>query len=105
MIHLDALAAAHGAVAANPARPATAVLLDRPGLRLVVFRLEPGQAVAPHVNDAQVVLTVLEGHGLLAGEDGEVAAGPGTVVAYAPRERHGMRAVAERCCLLAAIVR
>ena len=102
---LDVQAAAAGAVQANPSRPATAVVHDVPGVRLVVFRIEPGRQVAPHSSEATVLLTVISGRGMISGPDRETVAGPGTVVAYAPGELHGMRAGAERFCLLASIIR
>jgi quercetin dioxygenase-like cupin family protein len=102
---VDAMSAALGAVTAVPTRPATAVLHDAPAVRLVVFRLEPGQEVATHTNDGTVLLTVLSGHGAIIGGTESREVGPGTVVAYAPGEVHGMKAGAERFCLLATIIR
>jgi len=102
---VDAMGAALGAVTANPSRPATATVHDAPAVRLVVFRIEPGQEVATHTNDGTVLLTVLSGRGTISGADGSRDAGPGTVVAYAPREPHGMRAGTEQFCLLATIIR
>ena len=102
---LDIHAAALQAVQAHPSRPATAVVHDVPGVRLVVFRIEPGQQVAPHVSEATVLLTVISGRGIISGPDSETPAGPGTVVTYAPGELHGMRADGERFCILASIVR
>lgn len=102
---LEAQAAALAAMSANASRPATAVLHDVPGVRLLVFRIEPGQQVAPHVSEATVLLTVISGSGTISGPDRETTAGPGTVVAYAPGELHGMRADGEPFCLLATIVR
>ena len=80
-----------------------AILLDTPDVRLIVFRIEPGQAVAPHHSASTVLLTVLEGSGLLAGREGERQCSVGDVVAYEPGETHGMRAVAQRLVLLATI--
>lgn len=102
---LDTHAAARDAVASNPTRPATATVHDAPGVRLVVFRLEPGQHVAPHVSEMTVLLTVLSGHGVISGGDRETEAGPGEIATFAPGELHGMRAGDERFCLLATIVR
>ncbi len=102
---LDAHAADRDAVAANPTRPATATVHDEPSVRLVVFRLEPGQQVAPHVSEMTVLLTVLSGRGVISGGDGESEAKPGVVATFAPGELHGMRAGEERFCLLATIVR
>jgi len=102
---IDALGAALGAVTANPSRPATATVHDAPAVRLVVFRIEPGQAVATHTNEGTVLLTVLAGQGTISGADGSSDVGPGTVVVYAPREPHGMRAGTEQFCVLATIIR
>ena len=99
--------AARQAVAAHADRPATAILHDTPDARLVVFRLAPGQAVPPHRSASSVLLTVLEGTGVLSGEDGGVACerdcAAGDVVAYAPHELHGMRAGDGELLLLATI--
>ena len=96
------------AIAANvpPARqdrPAMAVVHDSPDARLVAFRIEPGQQVAPHTSASTVILSVIAGSGLVSGPEGERPAGPGDVVAYAPDERHGMRALDERFVVLATI--
>jgi quercetin dioxygenase-like cupin family protein len=103
MIALDPRAAARAAVSADEARPATAVLLDTADVRLVVFRLAPGQAVPPHRSPSSVLLTVLEGRGTLSGGDAEREVAAGDVVAYAPEELHGMRATDGELLLLAAI--
>jgi len=103
VIALDPRAAAHDAVAASPTRPATAVVHDTADARLVVFRIAPGQEVAPHTSASTVLLTVLAGSGILSGGDDERRCAAGDVVAYAPHERHGMRADAEELLLLATI--
>ena len=104
---LDPARLAREAVAANPTRPATAIVHDVPDARLVVFRLAPGQAVAPHRSPSTVQLLVLAGRGTLAGErDGatdERACAAGDVVLYEPNELHGMRAGDEALLLLATI--
>lgn len=100
---LYARGAAAEAVAANPTRPATAVIHDTSDVRLVVFRIAPGQVVAPHRNASTVLLTVLSGTGLVTGGDAEAAVGTGDVIAYEPNELHGMRAVNEELVLLATI--
>lgn len=102
---VDPMDAALKAVSANPTRPATAVIHDAPAVRLVVFRIEPGQEVAVHTSDGAVLLTVLSGSGTVAGSEGSREVGPGSVVAYAPREPHSMRAGSERFCLMATIIR
>ena len=103
MIALDPRAAARAAVAASAARPATATVLDTDDVRLLVFRLAPGQAVPPHRSHSTVLLTVLEGTGVLSGAGTDRECSAGDVVAYAPDELHGMRATAGELLLLATI--
>src|SRR5688500_15596814 len=91
------------AVAAAANRPATGVVHDVPDARLVVFRIAPGQAVAPHRNASTVILTVPAGAGVVSGADAESAVGQGDVVAYEPNELHGMRAIDQELVLLATI--
>lgn len=100
---LDPGAAARDAVASSPSRPATAVLLDTPDVRLVVFRIQPGQSVAPHHSASTVLLTVLEGEGIVSGREGDRQCRAGDVIAYEPGETHGMRAVDEPFKLIATI--
>ena len=98
---------ARNAIAANPSRPATAVLHDSADVRQVVFRLAPGQSVPPHRSTSTVLLTVLDGAGVLSGEGENGAAEhhctTGDTVAYEPNELHGMRAEGETLLLLATI--
>lgn len=103
MITLDARRAAADAAAPAPNRPATAIVHDTPDVRLVVFRIAPGQAVPPHHNASTVILTVLAGRGFVSGRDGERAVQAGDVVAYEPNEQHGMRATDTELVLLATI--
>ena len=100
---VDVRHAAREAVAANPTRPATAIVHDSADARLIVFRLSPGQSVAPHRNASSVTLTVISGSGLTSGADEERPVAAGDVVTYDPNEIHGMRAVDEELVLLAAI--
>ena len=100
---INARRAAADATAANPSRPATAVVSDAPDARLVVFRLAPGQAVAPHRSVSTVTLTVLAGSGVVSGGDGEQDVGEGDVVTYEPNEMHGMRAIDRELILLATL--
>ncbi|GLC23824.1 cupin domain-containing protein [Roseisolibacter agri] len=104
MMHLVPAAAARAAVASRADRPATSIVHESPDARLVVFRLAPGQEVPPHRNASTVMLTVLEGAGVLSGADGdERACVTGDVVVYAPNETHAMRAIDEELLLLATI--
>jgi quercetin dioxygenase-like cupin family protein len=104
---LDPLKAALGAVAAKPDRPATAILYDTDDVRLVVFRIAPGQEVVPHRSTSSVMLTVLDGEGFVSGEcDGKLTehrCGNGDVVTFKPNEQHGMRAESNELLLLATI--
>ncbi|HUX35329.1 MAG TPA: AraC family ligand binding domain-containing protein [Gemmatimonadaceae bacterium] len=99
----DPAALAAAAVATRPERPATAIVHDAAGARLVLFRIEAGQAVAPHTSASTVILSVVAGAGLVSGPDGERPVRAGDVVAYAPDERHGMRALSETLVVLATI--
>ena len=99
--------AARQAVAPNPSRPAIAVLHDTADIRQVVFRIAPGQSVPPHRSGSTVLLTVLEGAGMLSGEEDGVSIEhhcvTGDLIAYEPNELHGMRAEGETLLLLATI--
>ncbi len=97
--------AAVAAEAASPGqdRAATKLVHDAPDVRLVVFRLEPGQRVEPHTSASTVVLAVAAGSGLVLGPDGERSVRAGNVVTYAPNELHAMRALSHHLVLLAII--
>ncbi|HZO18063.1 MAG TPA: cupin domain-containing protein [Gemmatimonadaceae bacterium] len=95
--------AAAGAVAADPRRPATAIVHDSPDVRSVVFRIGPGQVVAPHRSASTVLLTTISGRGIVSGADTEQEMQPGDVVVYEPNELHGMRATDDTFVLLATI--
>ena len=99
----DVKSAATAAVAARPDRPAMAVMHDSADVRLVVFRIEPGQQVATHTNASTVVLAVIEGTGFVSGAEGERAATVGDVIVFEPREPHAMRSNGARFMVLAAI--
>jgi quercetin dioxygenase-like cupin family protein len=104
---LHLMEAALAAVAPPGDRPATALLLDSPDARLVIFRLAPGQVVTPHRSPSTVLLSVLKGSGLVSGDAGaEPAERPcaaGDLVVYEPNELHGMRATDTELILLATI--
>jgi len=95
--------AARGAVSAQSSRPATAVMHDAPDARVVVFRIEPGQEVAPHTSTSTVLLSVVSGSGTVSGASGESSVGAGDLVAYDPGELHGMKAGTEQLVLVAVI--
>ena len=100
---LEPAAAAREAVAAHPERPATALVYDEPDVRLVVFRIAPGQAVAAHTSPSTVTLHVLSGAGMVSGAEGERHVRAGQVVMYGPNEPHSMRATDQELVLLAGI--
>jgi quercetin dioxygenase-like cupin family protein len=109
MKRFDPLTAARQAVASRVDRPATAIVHDSAGVRLIVFRLAPGQSVAPHRSTSSVQLTVLEGTGVLTGElemgtTADQVCTSGDVVVYLPNELHGMRATGEDDLLLLATI-
>lgn len=103
MIVLDPKSVARGAIAVAAARPATALLFDSPDMRLIVFRLKPGTAVPVHTSESSVMLTVLEGEGIIRDGLEERVCRVGDVVCFAPREPHGMAATNEEFLLLATI--
>ena len=107
MKRFDPLKAAREAISNRPDRPATAIVHDSPDVRLIVFRLAPGESVAPHRSTSSVQLTVLAGSGTLTGEsDGATIEQPcsgGDIVVYLPQELHGMRAAGEELLLRATI--
>src|SRR4051812_37748439 len=100
---LDARRTARDAKAPSPNRPATAILLDTPDARLVVFRIGPNQAVAPHRSSSSVLLTVIEGAGTIIGPDGPRACSAGDIAAFEPNEIHGMSAADTELQMLATI--
>ena len=99
----DARVVAAEAVANHPARPATALVHDTADARVVMFRIEPGQEVPVHTSASTVLLVVVSGTGTVAGADGDRRVGPGDIVAYDPREPHGMRAAGEQLVIAAII--
>ena len=107
-MHLyDVLTIADKAASGNRDKPATAIVSDSAAARVIVFRIDPGQAVALHKSTSTVMLTVLRGNGIISGPiDGTVSdheANIGTVIAYEPGELHGMRAVSGTFVVMATI--
>ena len=103
MIALDPTSAARAAIGVAATRPATALLFDSADIRLIVFRLKPGMAVPVHTSESSVMLTVLEGEGIIRSDGEERVCDAGDVVCFAPREPHGMNAVNDEFHLLATI--
>jgi quercetin dioxygenase-like cupin family protein len=99
----DAGAIAASAVTAQPNRPATALIHDSADARVVLFRIDPGQEVPVHTSASTVLLMIVSGSGTVAGAEGERAVRAGEIVAYDPREPHGMRAGAEQLVIAAVI--
>jgi len=100
---LSALTAGRQAVSAQPSRPATALMHDVPDARVVVFRIEAGQEVAPHTSTSTVLLAIIEGSGTVSGASGESTVRAGDLVTYEVGELHGMKAGSERLVLVAII--
>ncbi len=100
---LDAADAARSAPAANPKKPATMVAFDSADARVVLFRVEPGQSVAPHTSVSTVLLFVISGSGIVTGAEGDRHVKANDVVSYAPSERHGFHATTERLIVAAVI--
>lgn len=99
----DCRRAAADALAARPDRPATAIVHDSADVRVVVFRIEPGQEVRAHRSTSTVLLSVLEGSGTFTGAGAEHPVSAGILVAYGANELHGMRAGDETLTILATI--
>jgi quercetin dioxygenase-like cupin family protein len=99
----DLAAIAASAVSAAPGRPAVALAHDHADGRLVVFRVGPGEQVATHTSPSSVFMTVVSGSGFVTSSDGESAVDAGAVLAFAPRELHGMRAERETLVIAALI--
>lgn len=89
------------AEAARDDVPGMHIIHDSDDARLVVFRLEAGQKLTEHTSPSTVILTVLEGNGMVMGADGERMLHAGQLVVFPPRELHGLHAVHERFVLLA----
>jgi quercetin dioxygenase-like cupin family protein len=79
-------------VAPREDRPTTRLLHDEPNARVVAFQLLAGQRVAEHRSASTVLVQVLEGEGVLRGEDGERRLAAGEVAVFAPGETHAIDA-------------
>jgi quercetin dioxygenase-like cupin family protein len=67
-------------------------VVDAPGLRVVVFRLAPGQEVPDHAAAHHVLMMVRSGAGELRAGERRVAAAPGDWLHAPPGVSHGFRA-------------
>jgi quercetin dioxygenase-like cupin family protein len=76
---------------------------DVPDARVVVFRIEAGQEVAPHTSTSTVLLAIVEGSGTVSGASGESTVRAGDLVTYEVGELHGMKAGSEQLVLVAII--
>lgn len=96
-------ALAGSAVANSPDRPATTLAHDSADVRVVLFRIEPGQAVPSHTSPSTVVLMIVSGSGIVLDSDGDRAVRAGDLVSYERDEPHGMRATDEQLVIAAVI--
>jgi quercetin dioxygenase-like cupin family protein len=67
------------------------VLHSDDGARAVLIVLQPGQALGDHQVKENTWATVLEGSVEISTADSSLAGGPGTMVRFAPDERHALR--------------
>lgn len=65
--------------------------------RVLRFMLQPGQSIREHqVPSSPFFVVVLQGEGVFTGADGaEQRVGPHTLLAFAPGEKHAVRALDE----------
>lgn len=84
--------------------PVSKLVHDSAKARVVLFCLENGQEIPPHISASEVVMQVIEGEGsILAGEE-EHPARRGTIVACATKEPHGFKAAKDRRMVILAII-
>lgn len=84
-------------------RPASAILHDDANVRIVAFRLLPGQEIPPHRSPSSVTVLVTEGSGTFHGESGESVLRVGEGAVYEPNELHSITAGEEPLRFLALI--
>jgi quercetin dioxygenase-like cupin family protein len=84
-------------------RPASAILHDDVGIRVVSFSLRPGQVIPPHRSTATVVVLVVSGRGVFRGTDTELELAAGEGAVFAPAELHAIEAQHEPLQFLALI--
>jgi quercetin dioxygenase-like cupin family protein len=67
------------------------VLHSDDGARAVLIVLQPGQSLGDHQVKENTWVTVLDGSVEISTADASLPAGPGTMVRFAPNERHALR--------------
>jgi quercetin dioxygenase-like cupin family protein len=83
----------------DPERVRVKLLHDSEALRLVLFCLQPGQAIPAHSATSTVVMHLVRGRGRFTVGETEHPATAGTVVVCPPNEAHGMAADEEMVVL------
>jgi quercetin dioxygenase-like cupin family protein len=76
------------------------VLFSTPECRAVVLDLRPGDRLGEHSVRERATIQVVSGSVTLVNGDHEIEAAAGTLVTFAPGERHSLRATAEARLLL-----
>lgn len=76
------------------------VLFSSPECRAVVVELEPGEAMGDHRVHERAVVHVVAGRVSIEVSGETAECGAGTVVTFAPGERHGVRALEHSLLLL-----
>jgi quercetin dioxygenase-like cupin family protein len=66
------------------------VLCSADEVRAVLIGLDPGQELGEHQVKENAFLVVVEGNVVIDGGGGTLDAGPGTLVAFEPDERHSV---------------
>ena len=66
------------------------VLATADGARAITILLEPGQALTDHQVRERAWVTVVEGHATVTCDGESVEAGTGTLLTFAPGERHAV---------------
>lgn len=91
------------AIRFRPDRFYAAPLHVSPPVRLMLFALEPGQAVPRHATPSEVLMIVHRGRGSFEVGDQRFGAETGAMIPVGPGVSHGFRAGAERLVVLAVI--
>ncbi|HSJ14725.1 MAG TPA: cupin domain-containing protein [Longimicrobiales bacterium] len=82
---------------------ASAVLHDEPNVRVVAFRLEPGQVVPAHTSPSTVLVHVIAGAGTFVGSGSRAELRAGESALYQPAEPHSITASSDGIAFLAVI--